>query len=69
MDFRSFVEYECEKASRDGLKIVVIYNYAQVDKSKCPEVLRSKGKHVAAYYYKDGQLYWNYQSIKDAIMD
>ena len=68
VDYRSFVEYECEKAARDGLKIVVLYNYAQVDKSKCPEVLRSKGKHVAAYYYDGGQAYWDYQAIKDAIM-
>lgn len=68
VDHRSFIQYECEKAVRDNLKIVVLYNYANVDRSKCPEVLRYKGTHVNAYYRAmDGNYYWNYEAIKNAI--
>ncbi len=69
VDFRSFIEYECEKAIRDNLKIVVVYNYANVDKSKCPECIRSYGKHINGYYYgNDGRKCWNYKAITQAIM-
>lgn len=67
--YNSFIQYECEKANKDGLKIVVIYNSSVVNKSKCIEVLKNKGKHLPAYYYKNGDCYWNYQAIKNAIMD
>lgn len=68
VDYRSFVQYECEKAKRDGLKIIVLYNSTYVDRSKCPECLRNNGFHIAACYNRNGQSYWNYQAIKDAIM-
>ncbi len=69
VDYRSFVQYECEKADRDGIRIVVIYNYASVQKDKCPAVLRNKGTHVKGYYRgTDGEYYWNYTEIKNAIM-
>ena len=69
VDFRSFIDYECEKAKRDGLKIVVIYNSISIDRNKCPEAVRWYGKHVRALYYgTDGKLYWNYTEIRDAIM-
>lgn len=65
---KSFIEYECDKAVRDGLKIVVIYNYSFVWKEKCPEVVRNTGKHINGYYKAtDGKYYWNYSEIKDAI--
>ena len=41
-DFRSFVNFECEKAARDNLKIVVLYNAASVDRSKCPDAVRKE---------------------------
>lgn len=70
VDYRSFIEYECEKAVRDEMKIVVIYNYATVNKEKCPPVLRYKGTHVNGYYWaQDGKAYWNYKEIKKAIME
>lgn len=65
-DHRSFIEYECEKAIRDNLKIVVLYNYSDVYRYKCPEVIRYKGTHIAAkkpYTYT-----WNYDAIKRAIL-
>lgn len=69
VDLRSFIEYECEKAAKDNLNIIVVYNYANVDRSKCPEVLRYKGDHINGYYKgKDGKEYWNYQDIKNAIL-
>ncbi|MDO4483964.1 MAG: molecular chaperone Tir [Clostridia bacterium] len=69
IDYRSFIQYECQKAANDGLKIVVLYNATHINRNKCPEVLRYKGQHVAAMYRGiDGELYWDYQSIKNAIM-
>lgn len=69
VDYKSFIDFECEKAVRDNLKIVVIYNYASVDKSKCPESVRNKGTHIRGNYYStDGKAYWNYTAIRDAIM-
>ena len=67
VDYRSYIEYECDKAVRDGLKIVVLYNAATVDKSKCPDVVKNIGTHVAMCYYQGGTYYWNYQAVKDAI--
>lgn len=68
VDNRSYIEYECEKAIRDNLKIVVIYNYANVDKSKCPDCIKYYGVHIPAYYYaSDGKCYWNIARIKEAI--
>ena len=69
LDMRSFIQYECEKAVRDGLNIIVVYNSDSVNRSKCPEVLRYKGDHIRGYYKgTDGKYYWNYSEIKDAIL-
>jgi len=67
VDYRSYIEYECDKAVRDGLKIVVLYNAATTNKSKCPDAVKNIGTHVAMWYYKDGKHYWDYQSVKDAL--
>lgn len=67
VDYRSYIEYECAKAISDELKIVVLYNAASVDKSKCPDVIKSEGTHVAMCYKKDGKYYWDYQAVKNAI--
>lgn len=68
IDYRSYIEYECEKALRDGLRIVVIYNYSSIKKEKCPVKLRNTGTHVNAISYSQGFRTWNYQGIKNAIM-
>lgn len=68
VDYRSFIRYECEKAQRDGIRIVVLYNYADVNRSKCPDILRYEGTHINAYYVQDGKAYWNYSKIRDALM-
>ncbi len=54
VDFRSFVKYECDYAYNKIPKIIVLYNYAYVDKEKCPQILRSSGKHLAAFHYENG---------------
>lgn len=64
---KSFIEYECDKAFRDGIRIVVLYKSEMVDRNKCPDVLREVGVHVAMCYRENGQLYWDYQSVKNAI--
>lgn len=68
LDFRSYIKYECDKAKEAGIKIVVLYNSAKVEKSKCPQVLQGCGKHVAMKYLKDGKYYWDYQAVKNALM-
>ena len=65
-DYKSFIEFECEKAVRDNLKIVVIYNSSYVDRSKCPEKIRYIGTHIAAK--KPYTYLWDYDSIKTAIV-
>ena len=63
----SFIQYECEKAAKDGLNIIVLYNSSTIDKSKCPPAVRYTGEHLAAYRYEYNVKKWNYQAIKNAI--
>ena len=63
----SFIEYECKKAVKDDLKIVVLYNAATVDKSKCPDAIKAYGTHATMEYIKDGKRYWDYNSVKQAL--
>lgn len=65
VDYRSFIKYECDKAVDANIKIVVLYKASSVDKSKCPNAVRYKGKHVAMK--KNGD--WDYETVKDAIMN
>ena len=65
----SFIEYECKKAvrDRDKLKIIVLYNAATVDKSKCPDAIKSYGQHVAMQKMENGTHVWDYQAVKNAL--
>lgn len=67
VDTKSYIEYECKKAVDDELNIVVLYNAASVDKSKCPDVIKNNGKHVAMCTYDNGNYCWDYQSVKNAL--
>ena len=67
VDYRSYIKYECDKAVEAGIDIVVLYNDTRVDRSKCPDAVRSRGNHVAMVYCKDGKLYWDYQAVKKAF--
>jgi hypothetical protein len=65
----SYIEYECKKAVRyrESIKLVVLYNAAKVDKSKCPDVIKAYGTHAPMQKMKDGYHYWDYQSVKGAM--
>ena len=65
----SFIEYECKKAVRDqgNMKIVVLYNAATVDKSKCPDAIKAYGTHAPMQKMQDGKHVWDYQSVKSAL--
>ena len=68
VDYRSYIRYECDEAVKAGIKIVVLYNKTQVDKSLCPEVIKNIGTHQRMYFRgTDGNYYWDYQGIKKAI--
>lgn len=67
VDYRSYIEYECEKAVNDGLNIIVLHKAASVDKSECPNVIKDQGVHRRMWKYEDGKYYWDYQSVKEAF--
>ncbi len=68
IDNRSYIEYECEKAVRDRLNIIVLYKATTVDKSKCPDAVKYIGNHKPMWTYnKNGQLDWDYDTIKSAF--
>lgn len=69
VDDRSYIEYECDKAIEAGIKIVVLYASCFINKEKCPDVVKYKGIHIPMYYRENGTLYWNYNGIKNAIME
>lgn len=62
---KSFVEYECDYAINNDLPIIVLYNSAKVDKSKCINSVRNIAKAHAKMKMSDGS--WDYQSVKDAF--
>lgn len=67
VDYRSYIEYECNKALNDELKIVVLYNNASIDRSKCPDSVRYTGTHTAMCHYENGKYYWDYNAVKKAL--
>ncbi|WP_300685708.1 TIR domain-containing protein [Acutalibacter sp. 1XD8-36] len=68
VDYRSYIDYECDKAVEAGIKIVVLYKSISVNKTKCPTAVRNIGTHIPMYYKgKDDIFYWNYSAIKNAL--
>lgn len=68
IDHRSYIKYECDKAVEAGIEIVVLYKSAKVDRNMCPDSVRWKGTHIPmAYKGENGDLYWDYQSVKKAF--
>lgn len=69
----SFIDYECRLAHKawlnNEMKIVVLYNSASIDKSKCPELLRSIGTHKEMKSYNNywGRSIYDYQKVREAI--
>ncbi len=67
VDYRSYVEYECQKAVKDNLNIVILYNAASVDKSKCPDSIKAYGTHSAMQKMQNGTHVWDYSAVKKAF--
>lgn len=72
---QSFIDYECQLAYnawlQGNMKIVVLYNAATVNKSKCPEILKNIGTHVSmkSYNVYTGRYDYDYQKVRAAIED
>lgn len=72
VDYRSYVDYECEEAVKahieDGVEIVVMYNDLVIDRNKCPKSIRNYGRHLPMIITgEDGSLYWNLQKIEQIL--
>ena len=64
----SFIEYECNKAVRDDLKIIVIYKSSRVNRLLCPEAVRYIGEHIPLFNIDGLMRKYNYQGIKEAFL-
>jgi len=67
VDYRSYIDFECEKAVRDDLQIVVLYNSSLIDKNKCPDAVKWQGTHREMWKTENGKNYWDYEKISSAI--
>lgn len=67
VDTRSYIDFECKKAIRDGLKIIVLYKSTTINRDKCPEVIRRDGIHAPMKKWVGNTLDWDYDSIRKAI--
>ena len=67
IDYRSYIEFECEKAVHDGMQIRVLYNALKVNYDKCPDVVRYRGIHSAMWKYENCQCFWDYDTIASII--
>ena len=67
IDYRSYIEYECDMAVQTGIDIVVLYNSARVNLSKCPLSVRYEKKHIAMKRCEFGELKWDYYAVKNAL--
>ena len=43
------------------------YKFFWIVPDKCPEAVRRRGIHVPMEKWQNGQLYWDYQSVKNAF--
>lgn len=67
VDKRSYIEFECDKAVRDGLKIIVLYKDTKVNRSNCSSAVRWTGIHVPMIKMVNNEYYWDYQTVKNAF--
>ncbi len=63
VSFDSFIDYECSKAVRDHMRIIVLYNSNYVFKDLCPEVIRNYGIHIPI----KNSYGWDYYTVKNAF--
>lgn len=66
---KSYVEFECDYAIKNNIPIIVLYNSTKVEQSKCISsvVDIAKAHRRMIFRHTDGQLYWDYQSVKAAF--
>lgn len=64
-DYRSYIEYECTKAIEMGLKVLVIYNSSQIDKSLCPDVMKDyyNATHISLFSYQTAFHFSSYTGL------
>ena len=67
VDFRSYIEYECDIAKNDIGEIIVLYKSTFIDENKCPDALVYKGRHRKMIMLRDGKFQWDYQEVKSAF--
>ena len=67
VDYRSYIEFECEKAIRDGLRIVILYNSGSVNKNKCPDAVKNTGTHTEMWNWDGSKWVWGYNKIAIAL--
>jgi hypothetical protein len=67
VDTHSYIEYECQKAVHDNLNVIILYNAASIDKTKCPDSIKAYGIHVAMQKMQGGTHVWDYQAVKKAF--
>lgn len=67
VNYNSYIDYECNKAVKDKLNVIALYNAAVVNRNKCPDVIKRIGTHNAMQYIENGQRYWDYEEVKKAI--
>lgn len=68
IDYMSYIDFECDLAIKANIPIIILYKGATINKNLCPKSVRNIGKSISTYYYQNKGKYWNYQTIKDAIM-
>ena len=67
VDYKSFIQYECDVAVGSPMKIIVLYKSLIADKKKCPEALRDIGLHIPMLIKRGEHYYWNYEEVKKAF--
>lgn len=64
VDMRSYIEYECDKAVKNNLNIIVLYKGTKVNRDQCPTAVSYIGNHSSMIKKINKQYYWDYQSVK-----
>ena len=67
VDYRSYIDFECDKAVRDGLQIIILYNSGSIDRNKCPDAVRNLGTHREMWSLSGNSWVWDYNKISIAI--
>ncbi len=68
VDYRSYIQYECEEAIKADMNIIVLYYSSYVNKLYCPELLRCTGTHIPMLKYSNwNYIVWDYQKINNVI--